>query len=305
MIDFNEDHYRDLCRTGRVRLEIDTIEEKRRAAIRRFWLTLLAGFAVTGLLVAALVATQALRYTIFVGLLGLVGSFVLAIWPLGKVGRDLKLPVLDALAGRGGLHYAAEGFDPPVYAEARAALFGKWLSAEHFTDLFQGTDTEGRNFAVYEARLTRRVGKNTQVVFAGQAYAFQRRRRIGGQIVIVPDRGIFNFFKPAGGFERVKFPDDPEFETKFEVYATHPHEALGLIGLEARRKFLRWRAAGRVMAYIGPADAFVAIPGKDRFEAGSMFRAKAGEQRVRAMFDEVRAALATLRSLKGALDQGF
>ena len=47
--------------------------------------------------------------------------------------------------------------------------------------------------------------------------------------------------------------------------------------------------------------AFVAATGKNRFEAGSMFRSVSGEQRVRAMFDDVCAGLAVLRGLRAAL----
>ncbi len=56
------------------------------------------------------------------------------------------------------------------------------------------------------------------------------------------------------------------------------------------------------MAYVGPGDALVAIPGRNRFEPGSMFRSRSGEQRVRFMFDDLCASLATLRSLKASLD---
>jgi len=75
-----------------------------------------------------------------------------------------------------------------------------------------------------------------------------------------------------------------------------------LLGADARRKFLEWRLGGRVLAYVGPEDILVAIPGKNRFEPGSMFRARSGEERVRQMFDEVCASLATLKSLRESLD---
>ena len=100
-------------------------------------------------------------------------------------------------------------------------------------------------------------------------YAFQRRARSGGEIVIVPDRGLFNFFKPLSGMERVRFESDPEFEKKFEVYAFEPHEALMLIGSDVRRQLLELRQAGRVFGYVGPEDVFVAATGKNKFEAGS------------------------------------
>jgi uncharacterized protein DUF3137 len=302
MIDYGEDQFRELCRSGRVQTEIGSIEEKRKSALTRFWLFLLVGIAVAGLVAWDLIASDWFGIGVFAGTLLLVCAIGFALGPLSKVGRDLKLPVLESLAEKGGLTYVARGFDPPVYAEARDILFGKWLSGQSFTDLFQGADADGRRFAIYEGRLTRRSGRSTVVIFTGQIYAFQRRSRTGGQIVVIPDRGIFNFFKPRGGFERVKFENDPAFEQKFEVYATEPHAAAMLLGTDTRARFLQWRQSGRVLAYIGPEDIFVAIPGKDRFEPGSMFRARPGEQRVRQMFDEVCASLATLKSLRESLD---
>jgi hypothetical protein len=301
MIDYNEDHFRDLCR-GRVGEEIGGLEQKRASALRYFWLVLVVGLSLTG--VAAWWAIDGGQLII-----GVVGASVLAIatmgaaaWPLGRVSRDLKIPFLEGLAGLGGMTYVAHGFEPPAYAEARKPLFGGWLSTETFTDLFQGTDADGRRFAIYEATLSRQVGKSLEIVFSGQIYAFQRRTRSAGRTVVVPDRGIFNFFKPERGMERVALPSDPAFEKKFEVYATDPSAAQMRLGGEARRKFIEWRLGGKVLAYIGPEDVLVAITGKNRFEVGSLFRSRPGAERVRTMFDEVRASLATLRSMKASLD---
>lgn len=302
MIDFTDEQYRELCRTGRVRMEIESIEEKRRAALRRFWAILLACLAVTALLSAAAVAAERGVWVLAILVMGLILGFVFAFLPLAKVGREFKQPVLAALAHQTGLHYDTDGFEPPVYGEARGPLFGRYLSGERFSDLFWGTDEAGRRFAVYEARLTRRSGKSTHVVFTGQIYAFQRgRRAAAGPVLVVPDRGFFNFFRPTGGLERVTF-DDQEFENRFEVYAAAPHEALALLGTGLRRQFLAWRQNGRVLAWIGAEDVLIAIPGKDRFEPGSMFRGSSGEERVRLMFDDLRGSLATLRTLRASLD---
>jgi len=303
MIDYSDDQFRDLCSGGGVGLEIGGLEQKRASALRHFWLVLILGLVLSGL--AAWWAIGAGQ--LIVGVIGasvlVMATMGLAAWPLGRVSRDLKLPFLEALAEKGGMTYVAHRFEPPVYAEAREALFGSWLTTQTFTDLFQGTDADGRRFAVYEATLSRQSGKALVIVFSGQIYAFQRRACSAGQIVVVPDRGIFNFFKPQRGMDRVAFASDPGFEKKFEVYATEPSAAQMLLGGEARRKFLEWRQSGKVLAYVGPEDVLVAITGKNRFEVGSMFRAKPGQERVRTMFDEVRASLATLRSVKAALDQ--
>jgi hypothetical protein len=301
MIDYGEHHFSDLCRDGRVALEISTLEDKRAAAVRQFWLRLAIGTALAIAIAWSMFTEELMGIGLFLAIAVFVGGIVLAALPLGKAGKSLKLPTLETLAEKGGLTYMENGFDPPVYPDARKALFGNWLSSQSFTDLFHGMDEEGKRFALYEGHLTRKSGKSTVTVFSGQMYAFQRRARSGGEIVIVPDRGLFNFFKPLSGMERVRFESDPEFEKKFEVYAFQAHEALSLIGSDVRRKLLDLRQTGRVFGYVGPEDVFIAATAKNKFEAGSMFRSTGGQERVRRMFDEVCESLGQLRALKGAL----
>lgn len=304
MIELTESHYRDLCRDARVQEEVRALASRRRTALLMFWLFLILGLGLAaGTFWIAFSYDQLILGTILATVVAIIGMGTATV-PIAKVGRDLKLPVLETLAGQAGLTYVPSGFAPPVYEDAHGSLFGTRLSHRYFSDLFQGTDAEGRRFAIYEAYLTRSSGRTTQVVFTGQVYAFQRSRRSGGPIVVVPDWGIANFFNSVPGMERVKFDSDPEFERTFEVFAERPHEALAFLGTEARRKFLEWRQGGRVMAWIGPEDVLVGMVGKDRFEAGSMFRGRSGEERVRKMFDDLCASLATLRTLKASLDGG-
>lgn len=301
MIEYSEDHFRELCRAGRVALEISTVEERRREAMRSFWLYLLGGIVLAAAIAWPMVALDWIGLGLFLAIAVFVLALVFALRALGRVGLALKLPVLETLAEKGGLTFLADGFDPPAYAEARKALFGNWLSSQTFTDLFHGADGEGRRFAFYEGHLMRSSGKSSHTVFQGQIYAWQRRANRGSEIAIVPDRGIFNFFKPVSGMERVKFEGDPEFERKFEVYAFEPLQAQMILDGEARRLLLELRRAGRVFGYVGPEDALIAATGKNRFEPGSMFRTISGEQRVRAMFDDVCASLAVLRRLQFSL----
>ncbi|HYI64674.1 MAG TPA: DUF3137 domain-containing protein [Allosphingosinicella sp.] len=302
MIEYSEGDYRELCRAGRVAMEIGTVEEHRRHALRTFWLHVLGGIVLAAALAWSLIAADWIELGIFLAIAIFTLAVVLGLRALGRVGLALKLPVLEALAEKGGLTFLSDGFDPPVYPEARKALFGKWLSSQTFSDLFQGVDQEGRGFAFYEGHLMRSTGKSSHTVFQGQIYAWQRRAKGGGEIVIVPDRGLFNFFKPVSGMERVKFESDPEFEKKFEVYAFEPYQAQSLLGTDVRRALIELRQAGRVFGYVGPEDILIAATGKNRFEAGSMFRSTGGEQRVRAMFDDVCASLAILRKLRTSLN---
>ncbi|HST37635.1 MAG TPA: DUF3137 domain-containing protein [Allosphingosinicella sp.] len=301
MIELGEEQFNALCRAGPVSAELGALDDKRRGAVRHFWMSLIGGIVFAGATVAVFAGMDLLWLGLVLGVIVFAIGLALGMIPMGRVGGALKQPVLDTLAGQNGLTFMQTGFDPPVYPDARKALFGSWLSSQSFTDLFHGMDPEGKRFAFYEAYLARKSGKSTQVVFSGQVYAFQRRTRSGGEIVVVPDRGLFNFFKPVSGMERVRFESDPEFEKRFEVYAFHAHEALALIGSDVRRKLLALRQAGRVFAYVGPEDVLVAAGAKNKFEPGSMFRATAAEARVRTMFDDVGEALTHLRALKAAL----
>ncbi len=302
MIEFTAQHFEELCTSDPVRTQLGSLESNRKSALRKFWTRLIGGAVLAIAIAVSLFSSGWDTVAWILGVVVFVFAIISAIVPITKAGEDLKHPVLETLAGKGGLDYLPDGFDPPVYPEARSALFGNWLSRETFSDLFHGKDPEDRNFAVYEALLQRKQGKSTTTVFRGQAYAFQRRSKRDGVTVVVPDRGLFNFFKPQRGMERVKIESDPEFEKKFEVYSTAPLEAKQLLfSSDLRRRLLELSQAGRVFVYIGPEDALVAAAGKDRFEAGSMFRARSGEERARSMFDDVCAAMATLRGLRADL----
>jgi hypothetical protein len=302
MIELTADCFQEICNAGPVREQLGSLETNRQAAVRRFWVWLIGAIvlAVVAFLTLAASGWASLSWIAAVVLL-IVGG-VVAWSALSKVSGELKKTVLEAIAAKAGVEYMAAGFSPPAYPEAEKALFGSWLSQRRFTDLFHGKDEEGRNFAVYEAHLTRSNGKNQQTVFQGQVYAIERRRGTGATTVIVPDRGLFNFFKPAGGLQRVRIDGDEAFEKKFEVYSTSEMEAKQLLFDTAfRQRLLDMRQAGRVFVYVGPDDALVAASGGDKFETGSMLRSRPGENRVRTMLDDVCAALATLRALKAKL----
>ncbi|MDP8995198.1 MAG: DUF3137 domain-containing protein [Pseudomonadota bacterium] len=301
MAPFTASDFLELCRHGPVEEQIRTIEANRRSAVRKFWLYGLCGLALSVLLGLLAGATAGETVGILVFIVLLVATIAAALGPLSAAREGIKHPVLEALAGQSGMTFLPAGFDPPVFDEARRPLFGSWLSDAQFSDLFHGKDEDGLNFAFYEATLSRGRGKHRHQVFSGQIYAFQRRRPQQGASVAVPDKGLFNFFKPAGGFERVKFEHDPAFEKKFEVYGERPQEAALLFGsLAARTLLLDLRKSGRTFAYVGPSDVLVAVTGKNRFEPGSMFRARGGEERVRMMFDDVCAALDVLKRLRAS-----
>ena len=302
MIELTADCFNEICNDGPVREQLGSLETNRQAAVRRFWTWLVISVVLA---VAAYVTLSNAGWQVMsflVPILFLVIGIGIGASALSKVSQGLKKPVLDAIAAKAGMEYMENGFSPPAYPEACKALFGSWLSEQRFSDLFHGKDDEGRNVAVYEAHLERGSGKNRQTVFQGQIYAIERRGGTGATTVIVPDRGLFNFFKPAGGMVRVKLESEPEFEKKFEVYGTSEMEARQLLFDAAfRQRLLEMRQKGKVFVYVGPADALVASSGGDKFETGSMLSSRPGDDRVRSMVNDVCDALATLRALKAKL----
>ena len=282
---------------------MEGFEERRELAARIFWRRLALGLLSS---LAVLLALRQLEWETtawILFLLALLAAFVVASLPLMGVKEGLKHPVLEALAGIAGMEFLPAQFVPPVFDRARRLLFGGGgFSSSTFTDLFNGTGEEGRGCAVYEACLQRRAGRNTYTVFQGQMYALQRRGVAEAWTLIVPDRKLLNFWKPASDMERVPVEEDEAFERRFEVYATNHAAARGLVDAPLRALLLELRQSGRVFVYAGPEDALVAVWGKDRFEPGSMLRSRPAGVRVRAMFDDVRRSLDTLERLKAELD---
>jgi len=300
MTELTAAHFEEVCASGPVQSQIQAIEATRSAAVKQFWMFLIGGIVVT--LVATVVGMGIHSFAggvAFIG--GIIGTLIFCMRPLDKAKRSLKDPMLTALAERGGMAYYAAGFEPPFYLEARKALFGNWLSGQTFTDLFTGKTPDGHAFGIYEATLEQGSGKNRQTIFQGQMYGFETGQAPSGVTVLTPDRGLFNFFKPGPGMERVKFEDDPAFEKKFELYSTEPAKAQALFGSPTlRQRLLELRAKGKLFAYLDGQSAFFAITGGDRFEPGSMFKSMTGQQRAKLMFDDVCGSLTILRELKAA-----
>jgi hypothetical protein len=301
MIELTGDDFERLCASGVVSERISSVEQERKDAVAAFWKRLLIGFLLAGAALWSLLASgwEAVAFIVFA--LIVIGTIVFAVSPVMAAKEGLKHPVLEELAKRGGMEFIPSEFTPPAFASAKRLLFGGGgFSSATFSDLFHGVDAEGRGYAVYEANLQRRSGKNSYTVFSGQIYALHRRRCSTGYTVIVPDKKLFNFWKPASDTERVRIEGDEEFERRFEVYSTSPAEARMLCDVELRRLLLELRETGRVSAYVGPDEALVAVGAKDRFEPGSMFRSRPGRDRVKMMFDDVCASLALLKRLKAA-----
>lgn len=300
MTEFTADHFEEVCAGDPLKTQIESLETVRAAAMKQFW-TVAAGGGIGTLVIAALAAV--FHMPLFVVLLlfigGLIGTYMFAMRPVDAVRKGLKLPMLQALAARGDMTYADSGFQPPYYEGARKALFGS-LSETTFTDLFEGRDAEGRAFAIFEAQLVQGSGKSRTVVFSGQMYGFETTKG-PGITVVVPDRGMFNFFKPGKDMVRVKFDTNPQFEKVFEVYGDNPSGTQGLLASPTlQNRLLELRGNGKLFVFCGGGQALIAIAGPDRFEPGDMFKATPGKDRAKLMFDEVCTSLTLLKELRAS-----
>ncbi|HEY5722450.1 MAG TPA: DUF3137 domain-containing protein [Allosphingosinicella sp.] len=304
MIALESRDFEELCRAPAVHGQLETMESSRSAALKTFWLLLIGAAVVGGGVGYALMLADYPTIAFIAGFLIFFFGIVLAYTPLAKVGEGLKTPVLEALAAKAGMEYLPSEFAPPLYPEAKKALFGSWISSEAFSDLFNGRDEEGRGVAAYEAVLQRGSGRSRHIVFSGQIYALQRESNSGATTVIVPDRGLLNFFKPSGGLERVRIEDE-DFERRFEVYSTHEVEAKQLLFSSTLRRLLldlrQKQGKGKVFAWFGSEGVLVATSGKDRFEPGSMFRSRDSQERTRSMFDDFCGSLGVLGRLRDSL----
>lgn len=275
---------------------LEGLERARKQAVQRYWITVAV---CVGLAIIALIFLPNLTLRLF-ALFGLgLAGLILASQPLAKAARGLKVPALEAIAQARGLSFAEKDFTADGY-EPLHPLLGR-PNHRIFQDRFSGEDG-GAPFAVYEARLVSGSGKSRREVFSGLVFSFGRST-VQGETVVIPDRGLFNFFSPGAALERVRFEDDADFERHFEVYSTQPDAARGLINPVVRQQLKTWRAQhGKILVRLSGETATLALaaPG-DRFEVGSMLKSMPGRERVRGLWDDLEEALTQLRQVRQAL----
>ena len=183
-------------------------------------------------------------------------------------------------------------------------LFGSWLTTQTFTDLFHGTDADGRRFAIYEADALAPVGQeHASSSSPARSTPSSAARRSAGRIVVVPDRGIFNFFKPAArhGAGRVRERSRISRRSSKSMRPSPRRRSCCSAARPAASSSNGGKAA-RSSLMSAPRTCSSPSPARIASRSGSMFRIDPEQERVRTMFDEVRASLATLRSVKAALD---
>jgi hypothetical protein len=296
MVELTESHFRELCADAAVRRIIDEADRSGRRAAIGFWAVLLLGFAMIAAATIIAINLDHLILAVLIGSIGVLAVYCIAMIPLVVAGRAIKLPVFEILAARHGMDYAPLVGAPPVYAEAGPILFGDELATESFVDFFHGKFLDACDFTTCQSYI---LGEN-ETRFNGRLFTLARHRGGGGHVIATPDNP--HCVDPATA---LALDGDPAFARAFRVHATIAEEGRALLGPEARRTLLELRRRGKVWLYAGPGEILVAVQGRKGFTPGLGFRFRRGEDRIRAMFDDLADSLATLRSLKASLDGGL
>ncbi|MCA8932856.1 MAG: DUF3137 domain-containing protein [Rhodospirillaceae bacterium] len=237
--------------------EIEAARQAARAGVRRCYALMWGGALV--LCAAAWLYYQAAEVLVLaVILLAVIAPFlasVLAAGPRQTYKDTAANALVPAICDRlGGLSYARSpgGFDGIARFTDLGVVGGFQQKYSTVSDQIAGSHRH-TGFRLAEAELRRRTrinntfaggpGRNTgtTAVFAGLLFVIDVPREIAGRILIARDQGavgnaLSGVFKQFGGRERVRF-DDPEFEQRFQVYASGQEPARAVLGEGLRRTF--------------------------------------------------------------------
>lgn len=274
-------------------------EAERKAVLKRFWRLVIAG-GVAGATFAIVTAvlggeTDLEAMVIWAGVIALVvGGFSYV--PVHRFEERCKTRALGDLAGALGMTYAGADFEPPAMERIQQLkLIGNDADSETYEDLFSGTRS-GAAFQLYEARMTKRSGKSTIVVFAGQVLRIGFPKTFLGTTVV--NRNNQRWFPPKG-LERVGL-ESSQFERIFEVFGNDQVEARFLVhpSFMERLMALETAMAGRNLrcAFDG-GDLLVAIEGGDLFEVVDVFRPLPDRESTRKGVGELEAVLGLIDAI--------
>jgi len=213
--------------------------------------------------------------------------------PIFTARRHMRRAVLDRMAETNGLDYASHDFELKGFNAARPMLFGE-DSSEALTDLLASKEG-GNAWAICHAEI--RAGG--EAAHSGLLYWFGRRGKSGAAVSIVPGAAAARAKLPKK-MQRVA-TGDAAFDAAFATFANARDEARRLLDDDFRRLLLGLAKDGAVYFHLGRNDAFLAAARPSSFESAADAALPRGE-RLRAIFDNVRAALDTARAMRARID---
>jgi hypothetical protein len=279
------------------------LEDERKAVVKGFRMrgapisVLFAASAAAG----AWVLSSDVMLAGFALLFSGVVAFAIAFQPLQRTANRAKERALGAILQPLGVSFTISGFVTPDWEGVRRWGLAPGYDRSSFEDLFVGV-RKGCAFALYEAHLEKETrdkdgDRSYHTVFRGQILSLAYPKLFTGAVIVRRDGGIFNAFSsPGSGFERVGVAD-PEFERAFEIWGTDQvmaRHVVDLLVLERLLELERAMKGARLRCAFADGKVLIALEGKDKFEAGSMFTSLLDRERARRIFTDVASVFALI-----------
>lgn len=224
----------------------------------------------------------------------LVLATLLPLLPLLRVRRHFRRPVLDELAAQQELDYASHDFELKGFEAARPMLFGEHSSAS-CTDLLASGEG-GEQWAICQAE----IEADGEAAYSGLLY-WLKGKGSNATIILVPADAAARVKVPKK-VVRLPFPDDQLFDAAFAIFANDAQRGRMLFDGDFRRLLLDHAGHGPVYLHSARNDTFFAARPPASFESDEN-AARKGEARLRAVFDNVAAALDLARSLRAGIER--
>jgi hypothetical protein len=275
------------------------LEAERRRVVARFWRMVIGG-AVTGVAVGAVFAIignnvdgEAVFWTAGMIAFAFAGF---GFMPVAAFQKRSKARALGDLAAALGMTYTGDGFDPPALERMKTLrLIDSNYDQAEFEDRFAG-ERSGAAFELYEARMTRKSGKNRVTTFGGQILCIAFPKRFLGTTVV--NRNSQRWFPPRG-LQRVGL-ESSQFERIFEVFGDDQVEARYLVhpAFMERLMALESSVAGRNLrcAFDG-GELLVAVEGGNLFEVVDVFKPLPDRDKTRKGVEELQAVLGLIDAI--------
>jgi hypothetical protein len=274
--------------------QLETLEQKRKAAVRLFLVILMVG-AVP--FVAELLFFPDVRLL----LPTLVVALIVAYIPVGRVRMASKETVINALCAPLDILYAETKVTPPAFDTFLSLNLLPHPSGKAFQDSFSGRHGDFE-FSFCQATLQQGSGKSRHVVFSGQIFRITTPRRLLGTTVVLRDSGWRDRFECPPGLQKVGL-EDPQFNKIFAVFGSDQVEAreiLDPVFMEQLFALEQTYAGEHVRCgFVGP-DLLIAVEGPPRFEIGGMFTTLVDRGRVERIAGDIEAVFKLIDQFKRA-----
>ena len=299
---------------------LEAKEAERKAAVRRFLLSIPVGVAVA-LVAGAAGAIFNWPVPVIAVVAVIAAALVLGVGALkmNALRKTVKIELNSRIARSFGLSYRERPPTPARYDAFRGHGLIPGSDRRRFEDNFHGA-LHGAEFELYEAHLEeRRRSKNRTyyvTVFRGALIRIRFPRTVEGVTLVTRDKGIFNAFEGWGKktfgsrgarLERIGLVD-PSFEKQFEVYGTDqvmarylltPSFMERLLELEAllKGKNVRCVFDESLAEQAGEGELLIVAETGNLFEPATLFKPLDDPARVETLY----ADIAMIEKIAGTL----